>query len=210
MAHFKIQGTTAYVVLEDGTEQALSTIIAEACKGTGAVMDEFRSENQGRNVSVGFNNTYFPKRGEVTGNQRSQLNVRKARAHLAIYTKLVEMGVSEEDMTFSEGFSGKNGWVGSKRLYFNSPQAQTSTGTSGPVETLKALKKAYMAAGGDIKAYLEMHQMADGDEDILVGWLKHQVKVLGTSQETRSITRQIQDDVPEMDGGDEVPDTSNM
>lgn len=203
-AHFEIKGTSGTIVCADGTRHALSTVIATACEGLGATMDEFRSENQGGNLSVGFNSSYFPKKGEVTGEQRSALNVRKARAQMAIYDACIDLGIPESAMTFSEGFPGRNGWVGSKRIYFNAPQAQ-SRADGGTMSEKDQLEAQYMEYAGEIDALLNIQAKLEGKDAMYVGWLRHQVKALKAGSDTASVTASIQADVPEG-----VPDTSSM
>ena len=205
----RIEGTNAWVTDADGVEHALSTVIAEACADIGATMDEYRAESNG--LSVGFNARYFPKGNELDAAGRSDLNFRKAAAHVAIYQKLVELGVPAENLRFSEGYRGRDGqWRSSKKVYLNATQARA--GASSTMSEKDRLEAEYMEHDGDIDKLLNIQSKLEGRDAMYVGWLRKEVKALRVTEATGRLATQVENEnvheqVPSASG---AVDTSNF
>jgi hypothetical protein len=211
MAHFDIQGTTCHVVhYINGAEERepLMTVVTRACSELGGVMDQLRAEGTG-NISLSFDDSYFPRRGQIDGPGRSVLNAKKAAVQLAIYQEMLRLGIDEKAISFSEGFMGNKGWVGTKRLYFNKVTAAEAAQANTEQSTEQLVESA-IAAGADIDSIDEaLTKWADESKtSLLRGWLKRQITVASTATATKEATVNIADGVPEDE--DEPVDTDQL
>ena len=195
--------TNIVVVHADGTEEPLQALITRATADIGATMDQLQPmQNQGQagNLRLSFSQAYFPRRGTISGPERSVLNYKKAAAQCAIYSALIEAGVDAGQVTFSTGYMRNGQFVNSAQLFLN--RSTIAPGTQAQQqETIDTLVEKVIAHGIDPDVVMEKLEKYAEREAIIRGWLKAQ---LASTEVKQAVSSSIPDDEPE---GDEPPQT---
>ena len=154
-----------------------NTVASLAPTVDGATMAKVATERNG-GISLSFGREYFPRRGEITAEERSVHNYRMNKCHCATYEAMVE-AYGADRVTFSEGFVGRDGWVPMKKVYVNAA-ARTSARTQPAAQAnpVDALAEAYVVAGGDIAVAVAATKDLPGG--LAVGWYKREIARLQT------------------------------
>jgi len=209
-SHFDIKGSRVTIVKADGSNIDIGDITKAVYEVTGATMDQFRAEERSGNASVGFDDSYFPKKDDLTPVGRSELNLKKDLSQSLIVSACIAHGISLEDMTYSVGYTQRGRWVSAKRVYFNLPRNRAGTRGGSVMSAKEQLESQYMELGGDVDNALAMEDKLSERPAMLLGWYTSQVKALKASANSDDAVQAIAGATTEEKPANGIPDSSSI
>lgn len=186
-ARFAFEGALVFIVNAENPEERINVrdVVAHATKDIEGTMDQWRSEkSDASKVSLSFGDEWFVK--NLSREQRSALNARQHRIMLAVYDGLLATGLTEQQLTYSVGYSKGQGsdrrFISSLRIFFNSGNTAQATQAKPLSElSIDELTTKAVAAGMPAKEAMGIRKEYDGFDAIAKGEFIRRIKELSSS-----------------------------